>query len=67
VTLPTNNIVHPTKTVRWLGIWLDDKFSFKEHIKIKTTAATRAYYAFKSLATSQNCQTPLTTADVFLK
>jgi hypothetical protein len=45
VTLPTSNIIHPTTTVRWLGIWLDNKLSFKEHIKIKTTAATRAYYA----------------------
>jgi hypothetical protein len=54
VTLPTSNIIHPTTTVRWLGIWLDNKRSFKEHIKIKTTAATRAYYALKSLATSQN-------------
>jgi hypothetical protein len=54
VTLPTNNIIHPTTTVRWLEIWLDDKLSFKERIKIQTTVATRAYYALKSLATSQN-------------
>jgi hypothetical protein len=33
---------------------MDNKFSLEEHIKIKTTAATRAYYALKSLATSQN-------------
>jgi hypothetical protein len=54
VTLPTSNIIRPTTSVRWLGIWLDNKLSFKEHIKIKTTAATRAYYVLKSLATSQN-------------
>jgi hypothetical protein len=40
VTLPTSNIIHPTTTIRWVGIWLDNKLSFKEHIKIKTTAAT---------------------------
>jgi hypothetical protein len=54
VTLPISKIIHPTTSVRLLGIWLDNKLSVGGRVEIKTTAATRAYYALKSHAASQN-------------
>jgi len=35
-----NNQIKPKNLVRWLGIWLDSKLSFKEHVEIKIAAAT---------------------------
>src|SRR5436189_131201 len=35
-----NNQIKPKNLVRWLGIWLDSKLSFKEHVEIKIAEAT---------------------------
>ena len=49
-----NTTIQPSTCIRWLGVWLDPTLSFKEHIRQKTTSATRAYFALRRLANTQN-------------
>ena len=53
ITIGTNTI-QPSSCLRWLGVWLDPRLTFRRHIKEKTAAATRAYFALRRLANTQN-------------
>jgi hypothetical protein len=53
VYLPNGSLIEPSSCVRWLGVWLDSRLSFHNHIKAKTTAATRSYFALRRLANTQ--------------
>ena len=44
--------ITPKKVVKWLGIYLDSKLSFKEHIKKKVVVVEKAFYRVKRLG---NC------------
>ena len=35
------SIVQPKDLVKWLGIWLDSKLTFKQHVEKKTTQALK--------------------------
>ena len=37
-------IVLPSKVVKWLGIYYNEKLSFKEHIAFRTSKAKQAFY-----------------------
>ena len=39
-----NNQIKPKNLVKWLGIWLDSKLNFKEHVEIKIANATRIFH-----------------------
>jgi len=41
--------IPPKPLVRWLGIFLDSKLIFKQHIKIKISKAKAAFYLIKRL------------------
>ena len=45
-----NNQIKPKNLIRWLGIWLDSKLSFKEHVEIKIAAATRTFHQIARLS-----------------
>src|SRR5690606_30833590 len=53
VTLPSSTI-SPSSVVRWLGVWLDKRLSFHEHVRIKIAAATRAFFALRRMANTQH-------------
>jgi ribonuclease HI len=53
VKLPNGTIIAPSEVQRWLGIWLDRKLSWKEHIKRKSTSAMRAFLSISRLANSE--------------
>ncbi len=36
--------IEPKNLVRWLGIWLDSKLNFKEHVEKKIEDAIRVFY-----------------------
>src|SRR5690606_8062545 len=48
--LPNRTMVAPKACLRWLGVWLDSKLSFKEHVKIKVAAAQRSLALICQLA-----------------
>jgi len=41
--------VEAKPTMKWLGIWLDSKLKFKEHVEKKMTQATRIFHQIKKL------------------
>jgi ribonuclease HI len=53
VILPNGTIIAPSEVQRWLGIWLDRKLSWKEHVKRKSTSAMRAFLSISRLANSE--------------
>src|SRR6266516_7694184 len=44
-----NYLVEAKLTVKWLGIWLDSKLNFKEHVEKKVAQATRIFHQIKTL------------------
>ena len=48
-----NNQIKPKNLIRWLGIWLDSKLSFKEHVEIKIAAATRIFHQIARLSNTK--------------
>jgi ribonuclease HI len=66
VSLPSGTSIKPTETVRWLGVWLDSRLSFRHHIHLKTAAATRAFFALKRLANSQSGLTASSTRQLYI-
>ena len=51
--LPNGTLVTPKSCLRWLGVWMDSKLSFKEHVKIKAAAALRAFKSIRQLANTE--------------
>src|SRR5690606_26228260 len=51
--LPNGTMVAPKACLRWLGVWLDSKLSFKEHVKIKVAAAQRSLALIRQLANTE--------------
>ena len=42
--LPNRDLVFPSKVVKWLGIYYNEKLSFKEHIAFRTSKVKQAFY-----------------------
>src|SRR5690606_23642742 len=53
VTLPNGTQVVPSEVLRWLGVWLDRKLNFKQHVKTKLGAAERSLSALSRLSTTE--------------
>ena len=45
--------IEPKNLVRWLGIWLDSKLNFKEHVEKKIADATRVFYQIARLSNTE--------------
>src|SRR3984885_15712613 len=41
--------ISPKPLVRWLGVFLDSKLTFKQHIEIKISKAKAAFYLIRRL------------------
>src|SRR5258707_15691805 len=42
--------VLPQKQIKWLGMWLDRKLTFKKHVEVRCAAATRAFHSIRRLS-----------------
>src|SRR5436190_23945225 len=45
--------IEPKNLVRWLGIWLDSKLNFKEHVEKKIVDATRIFHQISRLSNTE--------------
>lgn len=43
LTLPNGHIVTPKSTVRWLGVWFDQKLNFNQHVNTRVAQAKKAF------------------------
>jgi hypothetical protein len=41
--------ISPKPLVRWLGVFLDSKFTFKQYVEIKISKAKTAFYLIRRL------------------
>src|SRR5205809_2694702 len=48
-----NNQMQSKNLIRWLGVWLDSKLSFKEHVEIKISTATRIFHQIARLSNTE--------------
>ena len=48
----TTHLIHPKKTMRYLGYYLDPKLAFREHIRHYTAKASSTVQAMKMLGNS---------------
>ncbi|KAF7568860.1 hypothetical protein PtrM4_112750 [Pyrenophora tritici-repentis] len=48
--LPNNDRIEHKDTVKWLGIYLDNRLSFKSHVSIRVSQARQAFYRLGRLA-----------------
>src|SRR5690606_13498767 len=51
--LPNGTMVVPKACLRWLGVWLDSKLSFKEHGNVKLAAAQQSLALIRQLANTE--------------
>ena len=42
--------VLPQEQIKWLGMWLDRKLTFKKYVEVRCAAATRAFHSIKRLS-----------------
>jgi ribonuclease HI len=42
--------VLPQEQIKWLGMWLDRKLTFKKHVEVRCAAATRAFHSIRRLS-----------------
>jgi len=47
------NTITPSKCVKWLGFYLDQKLSYKEHVQQKVAAAQQVFYQLQRLGNTQ--------------
>ena len=45
--------ISPKPLVRWLGVFLDSKLTFKQHVEIKISKAKTAFYLIRRLGNTQ--------------
>ena len=48
-----NMRIEPKNLVRWLGIWLDFKLNFKEHVEKKIADATKVFHQITKLSNTE--------------
>lgn len=66
IRLPSGDVKEPAKCIRWLGIWFDNRLTFREHIQHRTTQAKQAFYRLMRLANSERGLSPLAVRQVYL-
>ena len=58
LALPDGSIVKPKTTVKWLGIYFDNRLSFKEHVSTQTAKARSALFRLCRLANTESGLSP---------
>ena len=48
-----DSIIQSKSLVKWLGIWLNSKLTFKQHVKKKTTQALKVFNQIKRLSNTK--------------
>ncbi|KAM3081197.1 hypothetical protein ACMFMF_011951 [Clarireedia jacksonii] len=66
VNLPNSQAIHPSKVVRWLGIYFDETLKFKHHTSIRISQAKTAFLRISRLANTQYGLSPFAIRQLYL-
>jgi hypothetical protein len=66
LTLPNKEKIEPKKTVKWLGVYFDQKLNFKEHVNIRIAQAKGAFYRLNRLANTEKGLSPFALRQLYL-
>ena len=64
--LPNGAIVLPSKVVKWLGMYYNEKLSFKEHIAFRASKAKQAFYRVQRLTNISRGLSPFAIRQLYL-
>ena len=53
VTLSNSTIINSSKVIQWLGVWFDQKLTFKDHVTKKIASATQTLHLLHRLLSSE--------------
>jgi hypothetical protein len=66
LTLPNKEKIEPKKTVKWLGVYFDQKLNFKEYINIRVAQAKGAFYRLNRLTNTEKGLSPFALRQLYL-
>ncbi|MFL5833327.1 MAG: RNA-directed DNA polymerase [Solirubrobacterales bacterium] len=64
--LPNSKLVQPSKLVKWLGVYFDQRLTYKEHISTKANKARQAFYRLERLANTKRGLSPFALRQLYL-
>lgn len=56
----------PSPVVKWLGIWFDNRLTFKQHVTIRVGQAKAAFYRMARLTNSEKGLSPIAMRQLYL-
>lgn len=66
LTLPNGVIIQPKELVRWLGIWFDQRLSFKQHYALRISQGRSAFQRLSRLANTERGLSPYAVRQLYL-
>jgi hypothetical protein len=66
VTLPDGVIIESNELVKWLGVYFDQGFTFKQHVATRVSQARSAFYHIARLANIERGLSPLAIRQLYL-
>src|SRR5204862_2894277 len=54
ILLPNGTRITPSQELRWLGIWLDRKMTFNQHVNRKIASASRVLQEIQHLSNTES-------------
>jgi ribonuclease HI len=66
ITLPNNELVQPSKLVKWLGVYFDRGLRFNEHVAKRIAQAKQAFFRIERLANSERGLSPIAFRQLYL-
>jgi hypothetical protein len=64
--LPNSKLVQPSKLVKWLGVYFDQRLTYKEHVSTKANKARQAFYRLERLANTERGLSPFALRQLYL-
>jgi hypothetical protein len=63
--MPDKSTVSPKQVVKWLGIYFDQRLTFKHYVNTRTSQAKSAYYRMNRLANTERGLSPYALRQIY--
>ena len=65
ITLSNGTVLKPQNMIKWLGVWIDRKLTFKTHVEKRLASATRVFHSINRLQNSEWGLAPMATRQLY--